>query len=125
MTRRRKTKKAAPVKVRCAVYTRKSVAKGLEQEFNSLDAQREACEQYVIGQARQGWELEIPENVTGFQAGELVTCTVPPHLPHIMVVSDKKSDDGVPLVIHNIGGGAKEEDRLGDFEITGRYRVKE
>lgn len=56
MTRRRTKSDPAPT-VRCAVYTRKSVAKGLEQEFNSLDAQREACEQYVQGQARQGWQL--------------------------------------------------------------------
>ena len=37
-------------KVRCAVYTRKSSEEGLEQEFNSLDAQREACEAYVASQ---------------------------------------------------------------------------
>jgi len=48
-------------RVRCAIYTRKSVAKGLEQEFNSLDAQREACEQYVRAQGAQGWE-PLPES---------------------------------------------------------------
>jgi DNA invertase Pin-like site-specific DNA recombinase len=40
---------------RCAVYTRKSTEHGLEQEFNSLDAQREACEAYIKSQASQGW----------------------------------------------------------------------
>ena len=40
--------------VRCAVYTRKSTEEGLEQEFNSLDAQREAAEAYVRSQAGQG-----------------------------------------------------------------------
>ncbi len=50
---------------------------------------------------------------------------MPPHLPHIMVVSDKKTKVGVPLVIHNIGNGAQEEDVLGEFEITGRYWVVE
>ena len=39
-----------------------------------------------------------------------------------MIVSDKKSAKGVPLVIHNIGSGAREEDRLFDFPITGHYR---
>ena len=53
----------------------------------------------------------------------MVTCIVPPNLPHIMVVSDRKNADGVPLVIHNIGGGAGEEDRLFEFRITGHYRV--
>lgn len=41
--------------LRCAIYTRKSTEHGLEQEFNSLDAQREACEAYIKSQASQGW----------------------------------------------------------------------
>lgn len=43
--------------VRCAIYTRKSSEEGLEQGFNSLDAQREACEAYIKNQAHQGWKL--------------------------------------------------------------------
>jgi len=42
---------------RCAVYTRKSSEEGLEQVFNSLDAQREACEAYIKSQAHEGWKL--------------------------------------------------------------------
>src|SRR6476646_777203 len=41
---------------RCAIYTRKSTEHGLDQEFNSLDAQREACEAYIKSQASQGWK---------------------------------------------------------------------
>jgi len=44
-------------KLRCAIYTRKSSEEGLEQEFNSLDAQREACEAYVASQRSEGWVL--------------------------------------------------------------------
>ena len=44
-------------RLRCAVYTRKSTEDGLEQEFNSLDAQREACESYIVSQASLGWRL--------------------------------------------------------------------
>ncbi|MFN3314593.1 MAG: recombinase family protein, partial [Hyphomonas sp.] len=44
-------------KVRCAVYTRKSSEEGLEQEFNSLHAQREACEAYIASQRSEGWVL--------------------------------------------------------------------
>jgi site-specific DNA recombinase len=40
---------------RCAVYTRKSSEEGLEQDFNSLHAQREACEAYVRSQKHEGW----------------------------------------------------------------------
>lgn len=47
----------AASRLRCAVYTRKSTEDGLEQEFNSLDAQREACEAYVLSQASLGWKL--------------------------------------------------------------------
>ena len=44
-------------KLRCAVYTRKSTEEGLDQEFNSLDAQREACTAFVASQAGLGWRL--------------------------------------------------------------------
>jgi site-specific DNA recombinase len=47
--------------LRCAIYTRKSTEHGLDQEFNSLDAQREACEAYVKSQASQGWKL-LPQH---------------------------------------------------------------
>lgn len=44
-------------KLRCAIYTRKSSEEGLEQEFNSLDAQREACEAFISSQASLGWRM--------------------------------------------------------------------
>ena len=45
-------------KVRCAIYTRKSTDEGLDQAFNSLDAQREACAAYIASQRHEGWELD-------------------------------------------------------------------
>jgi site-specific DNA recombinase len=42
---------------RCAIYTRKSSEEGLEQDFNSLNAQREACEAFIKSQAGEGWRL--------------------------------------------------------------------
>ncbi len=50
-------RKRAHVKpaVRCAIYTRKSSNEGLEQDFNSLDAQHEACEAFVLSQKHEGW----------------------------------------------------------------------
>ncbi|MEQ9488516.1 MAG: recombinase family protein [Alphaproteobacteria bacterium] len=50
---------------RCAIYTRKSTEEGLEQEFNSLDAQRDACEAYIKSQKHEGWKLIK----TGFDDG--------------------------------------------------------
>ncbi len=46
--------------IRCAVYTRKSTEEGLDQAFNSLDAQREACEAFILSQASLGWKL-VPD----------------------------------------------------------------
>ena len=58
--------------VRCAIYTRKSTEHGLELEFNSLDAQREACEAYIKSQASQGWRvLPQPYDDPAFSGGNL------------------------------------------------------
>src|SRR5215831_14000224 len=46
-----------PKPVRCAIYTRKSTDEGLDQDFNSLDAQREAAEAYIVSQKNEGWTL--------------------------------------------------------------------
>jgi site-specific DNA recombinase len=56
--------------VRCAIYCRKSVEDGLEQEFNSLDAQREAGENYIASQKANGWAC-LPERYDdgGFSGG--------------------------------------------------------
>jgi site-specific DNA recombinase len=48
--------KADTKAIRCAIYTRKSSEEGLEQSFNSLDAQREACEAYILSQRHEGWQ---------------------------------------------------------------------
>lgn len=59
-------------RVRCAIYTRKSTEEGLEQEFNSLDAQREAGEAFVISQKHEGWTA-MPQRYDdgGFSGGNL------------------------------------------------------
>ena len=47
----------SPKRVRCAIYTRKSSDEGLDQAFNSLDAQREACAAFIQSQKHEGWRL--------------------------------------------------------------------
>ena len=74
---------------------------------------------------RCGFSLPVTQRADDYLGGDLVTCTVGRNLAHIMVVSDKKTSGGVPFVIHNIGSGTKEEDRLFEFPITGHYRVTE
>ena len=58
--------------VRCAVYTRKSTEEGLEQEFNSLDAQRESAEAFIRSQTHEGWTC-LPERYDdgGFTGGNM------------------------------------------------------
>ena len=59
-------------RVRCAIYTRKSSEEGLDQEFNSLDAQREACEAYVRSQKHEGWQaLPALYDDGGFSGGNM------------------------------------------------------
>lgn len=58
--------------VRCAIYTRKSSEEGLEQSFNSLDAQREACQAYILSQRHEGWRLvETHYDDGGYSGGSL------------------------------------------------------
>src|SRR5437588_4232429 len=58
--------------VRCGIYTRKSTEEGLEQEFNSLDAQREASQAYIASQKNEGWTcLEARYDDGGFTGGNM------------------------------------------------------
>jgi DNA invertase Pin-like site-specific DNA recombinase len=59
-------------RIRCAIYTRKSSEEGLEQEFNSLDAQRDACQAYIRSQKHEGWSV-LPQlyDDPGFSGGNM------------------------------------------------------
>ena len=60
------------IRQRCAIYTRKSTEEGLEQSFNSLDAQREACAAYILSQKHEGWaELSERYDDGGFSGGTM------------------------------------------------------
>ena len=73
---------------------------------------------------RKGFSIAATKDKRDYLPGDLVTCTVPPNRPHIMIVSDRKTEEGLPLVIHNIGRGAAEEPGLFAFPVTGHYRIK-
>ena len=61
-----------PRTLRCAVYTRKSTDEGLEQDFNSLHAQREVCEAYIASQRHEGWTLvKTAFDNGGFSGGSM------------------------------------------------------
>jgi uncharacterized protein len=71
---------------------------------------------------RQGKKVAQAKVAADFFPGDFVVCRLSNGLIHIMLVSDRKSSAGVPLIIHNIGSGVREEDRLFEFKIEGLYR---
>jgi uncharacterized protein YijF (DUF1287 family) len=71
---------------------------------------------------RKGKKLAVTKAAADYLPGDFVVCRLSNGLIHIMLVSNAKNAEGTPLIIHNIGGGAKEEDRLFEFTIEGHYR---
>lgn len=71
---------------------------------------------------RRGWSIPITQNPADYAPGDIVTCLIGDSIPHVMIVSDRKSAAGVPLCIHNIGAGTVEEDCLFAFTLTGHFR---
>src|SRR5438552_7327239 len=72
MAESQKTPKRSAGKTRCAIYTRKSSEEGLEQAFNSLDAQREACAAFILSQKHEGWTgLPAPYDDGGYSGGTM------------------------------------------------------
>ena len=68
---------------------------------------------------RKGFSVGVSDKSEDYLPGDIVTCCE----VRIMIVSDKKNERGVPFAIHNIGGGAKEENILHLSDITGHYRM--
>jgi uncharacterized protein len=73
--------------------------------------------------ARHGQVLPISKDAQNYRAGDIVTWRLPDGRPHIGLISDRQ-ENGRPPAIHNIGAGAKVEDVLFSFEITGHYRYR-
>ena len=71
---------------------------------------------------RRGWSKPVTKNPADYLPGDIVTCLIGDSIPHVMIVSDRKSEVGTPLCFHNIGMGTEEEDCLFDFTITGHFR---
>ncbi len=73
--------------------------------------------------SRHGTVLSQSASPDEYQAGDIVTWMLPGNLPHIGIVSDRRSSDRArPLVVHNIGNGPDIEDMLFKYRITGHYR---
>ena len=73
---------------------------------------------------RQGYDLSVTADPADYQPGDVVAWVLDNGRPHIGIVSDRRSADGTrPLMIHNIGWGAREDDALFEYRITGHFRA--
>lgn len=72
---------------------------------------------------RRGFEQEITRTASSYKAGDIVAWDLGGGVTHIGIVSDRTTQSGVPLVIHNIGRGTQEEDILFQYKGIGHYRV--
>ena len=74
---------------------------------------------------RKGHKLSVTNNPSDYRTGEIVTWMINGKLPHIGIVTNKKSEDGKRnLIVHNVGGGQVLEDCLFDYEIVGHYKYE-
>jgi uncharacterized protein len=71
---------------------------------------------------RSGYAQPVSTQAADYLPGDLVTWDLGGGIPHIGIISDRKAVTGVPLVIHNIGAGAREDDILFRYAIIGHYR---
>ena len=107
-------------RIRCAIYTRKSSEDGLEQDFNSLDAQREACEAYIASQKHEGWEMLADRHDDGGISGGHLDR---PALQRLMQAVDEKRIDQIVVykidrLTRSLADFAKLVDRLDAAETS-------
>lgn len=96
---------------------------GLNRPDSNIDHRRVPNLQTYF--QRRGAQLPISRNAEDYLPGDLVTWTLPGNLPHIGLVSDRRTPDGKRwLIIHNIGRGPEVEDMMFNFDISGHYRYR-
>jgi len=103
-----------------ALYPSKRIW-GLTRPDSNIDHRRVPNLQTFF--SRHGKSLAVSQQGSNYQPGDLVTWMLPGNLPHIGIVVNKSSADGLrPLIVHNIGAGPVLADMLFDYNITGHYR---
>lgn len=94
---------------------------GLTRTDRNIDHRRVPNLQTLF--ARVGAELPLDDGPVPYLPGDIVTWKLPGNLDHIGIVSDQRTAEGTPLILHNIGRGAQEEDILFAYPMTGHYRI--
>jgi len=93
---------------------------GLSRTDRNIDHRRVPnLEAYL---KRQGASLGVSQKAEDYQPGDIVSWRLGGGLPHIGIVSDRKAQDGTPLIIHNVGAGPQEENVLFAYKMTGHFR---
>lgn len=104
-----------------AHFTQYPTRWGLKSPDTNIDHRRVLNLEVYL--QRKGMNLPVTHNAQDFKAGDLVTWRVgDKKLPHIGIVSDRMTQDGTPLIIHNIGLGTQEENVLFAYDMIGHYR---
>lgn len=94
---------------------------GLKKTDTNIDHRR--VPNLEVFFTRKGEKLAVSENPNDYKTGELVTWMIGDKLPHIGIITHKKSDDGKrPLIVHNVGGGQVLEDCLFNYKIVGHFK---
>lgn len=94
---------------------------GLKKTDTNIDHRR--VPNLEVFFTRKGEKLTVSENPNDYKTGELVTWMIGDKLPHIGIITHKKSADGKrPLIVHNVGGGQVLEDCLFNYTIVGHFK---
>ena len=97
---------------------------GLKKPDRNIDHRRVPNLRHFFERKAEFYPTRSAHERTEPKPGDLLTWMLPGNLPHIGIVSNKKSEKGNYLIIHNIGRGTQEEDMIDSFKLTGHYRYQ-
>lgn len=93
---------------------------GLKKPDTNIDHRR--VPNLEVFFTRSGKKLKISQNKNDYKTGEIITWMINNKLPHIGIITHKKSRNGNPLIVHNVGGGQVLEDCLFNYAIVGHFK---
>lgn len=93
---------------------------GLKKPDTNIDHRR--VPNLEVFFTRSGKKLKISQNKNDYKTGEIITWMINGKLPHIGIITHKKSSNGNPLIVHNVGGGQVLEDCLFNYAIVGHFK---
>ena len=94
---------------------------GLKKPDTNIDHRR--VPNLEVFFSRKGEKLTVTQNADDYKTGEIVIWMIVGKLPHIGIITNKKSSDGMrPMIVHNVGGGQVLEDCLFHYTIVGHYK---